>query len=191
MNLGILGPPTEGLAEIPEHDTEETPQGDERHVGHDRRDEAGLDGPRCDELGEAVTPNILVDGDGDEDAAGNGFVGVDGVGGGDGGQGSDLDTSAGVAEPDDEAVVPGVLVTESDDEVAEDHDGDVGDHGEETHFGLADAAVATGEPGGDEIAEGAGGEEADHHAEEDGEVEETDLGGGEVVGGYGEDLVLG
>ena len=66
-----------------------------------------------------------------------------------------------------------VLVAHRHDDVAEVHDDDVGDHGGEAHLRLADAAVAFGRARADPVGEGAGGGEADHGADDDGEVGEA------------------
>jgi hypothetical protein len=110
VDLVILRPSLERLAVEPEQDGKRAPQGRERHVEHDGRDVAGADDPGCDELAEAVAPQVLVDRDGDEDRARNGLVRVDGVGGRDAGDGGDLDAGAGVADDDDDLVVLLVLL---------------------------------------------------------------------------------
>jgi len=81
MDFGVPGPSAECLSEVPEDNTTATPEGDERHVGHDRRNESATDCPWCNELREPVTPYILVDGDSYENASSNWFVAVDCVGG--------------------------------------------------------------------------------------------------------------
>lgn len=173
VHLVVPRPPPERLPVEPEQDAEGAPQRRERHVEHDRWDVARADDPRCHELGEPVAPEVLVDGDGDEDAAGDGLVRVDGIGGGDAGDGGDLDTGARVADDDDDAPVPRVLVADSVDDVAENHDEHVGDHGHEAHLWLTDAVVALGELHRDPIREGAGRGEPDKGADEEGEVEEA------------------
>ena len=139
----------------------QTKQRRQRHVRHDRRHEPSLHRPGRDELGETVAPDVLVDGDGNEDGAGDGLVGVDAVGRGDGGEGGDLDAGACVADYHDWLVgmlikrvdgegrggdgaylpVPLLLVSERDDEVSEDHQADVGDHRRQSHFRFSDSAV--------------------------------------------------
>lgn len=52
----MLRPASERLAKVVEGNGEETPQRDQRHVGHDRWNKAGLLDPRSDELREAVAP---------------------------------------------------------------------------------------------------------------------------------------
>jgi hypothetical protein len=47
-------------------------------------------------LFEAVTPNVLVDRDGNKDGASDGLVAVDCADGGDGWDGGDLDSGAGI-----------------------------------------------------------------------------------------------
>lgn len=101
VNPGVPAPFSERLADKVEENTERAPQKDERHVQHDGRDEAARNGPRRDELAEPVAPDVLVDGDGDENGAGDGFVAVNSIGGGDGRDGGDLDAGTGVANNDD------------------------------------------------------------------------------------------
>ena len=98
MHAGVPAPLPEFLADKVEQDAKRAPQEDERHVQHDGRDEAIGNGPWGDELAEAVTPNVLVNSDGDEDGAGDRLVAVNCIGGGDGGDGGDLNTSAGIAD---------------------------------------------------------------------------------------------
>lgn len=77
MHLAIFTPPSESLAFVVKQYAEETPQYNQTHVRHDRRNIPGFDDPRSDELREAISPNILVDGDGHKDATANGLVRVD------------------------------------------------------------------------------------------------------------------
>ena len=97
MHRVLCRPAPEPLPLKPKKNPERTPQRRKTHVRHDRRDVAILLGPGRNELAEAVAPEILVDGDADEDAASCRFVAVDGVGGGNGGESGDLDTGAGPA----------------------------------------------------------------------------------------------
>ena len=97
--------PPQALAPEVEEDAKAAPEEDERHVQHDGRHETASNGPRCDEFRKAIAPDVLVDRDGDEDGAGDGLVAVDRVRGGDGGDGSDLDPGAGVADDDDDLEV--------------------------------------------------------------------------------------
>ena len=101
MNATLRRPLPKHLALPPEQHAKRTPQKDETHVRHDGRQIPARHDPRRDELAEAVAPHVLVDGDGDEDAARDGLVAVDGVGRGDGGQRGDLDAGAGEADDDD------------------------------------------------------------------------------------------
>jgi hypothetical protein len=78
-------------------------------------------------LGEAVSPQVLVHGDGDHERASDRLVRVYGVGGDHGGKTGDLDSSAGVSDDDDDFPSPFVLVAECGDEVAKHHDQNVGD----------------------------------------------------------------
>ena len=73
-------PLPERLAVIPENNGCQTPQDDQTHVRHDRRDISALDDPWSYELREAVAPDVFVDCNRDEDGAGDRLVGVDGVG---------------------------------------------------------------------------------------------------------------
>lgn len=98
MNLTILTPRAKRLPIVPKQHAKKTPQRNKAHVGHDGRHVAAADDPGRDELAEAVAPDVLVDGDGDEDGAADGLVRVDGVGAGDGGEGGDLDAGAGEAD---------------------------------------------------------------------------------------------
>ena len=100
MHAGLATPLAAALADEKEQDAKAAPQEDQRHVEHDRRDEAGADGPRRDELAEAVAPHVLVDRNCDEDRAGYGLVRVDRVRRGDGRDRGDLDARAGVADDD-------------------------------------------------------------------------------------------
>lgn len=101
MNGIIASPFAEGLALVIEQDAESAPKEDEGHVQHDGRNIAVGDDPGGDKLAETVAPQILVDGDGDENAAGHRFVAVDGVCRCNGGNRGDLDTCAGISDDDD------------------------------------------------------------------------------------------
>jgi len=66
-----------------------------------------------------------------------------------------------------------MLVADRNNDVTKIHDDDVRNHSGESHFGLADAIITACGAGGDVVGEGAGGEEADEGAYEDGEVHEA------------------
>lgn len=85
MHGRVAGPSSERLSLVVEQDAEETPQQHQRAVCHDWWDKSSFFDPRGNELGEAVAPDVLVDGDGNEEGASDGFVRVYGVGGYDGG----------------------------------------------------------------------------------------------------------
>lgn len=82
MHTRILGQTPKFLSPEIQRHTHQTPKHRQSHVRHDRLDKARLLNPRDDEDGEAVAPQILVDGNGHKERAGNGLVAVDGVGGG-------------------------------------------------------------------------------------------------------------
>jgi len=79
MDLGISGPLPECLSIEPEDDSGTTEEGDQGHVCHDGWDVSGLDDPGRDELRKSISPNILVDRDGNKDGTGDGLVGIDRV----------------------------------------------------------------------------------------------------------------
>lgn len=101
MHRIIPRPPPESLPIEVEHDTEETPQRDQRHVRHDRGHKAAFDDPRRDEFGKPITPDVLVDGDGDHQGTSDRLVRVDGVCVRHRRKSSDLDTSTSVADDHD------------------------------------------------------------------------------------------
>lgn len=173
MHLVVLRPSSEGLAVEPEQDAERTPQSREGHVKHDRRNVSRGHNPGRDELGEAISPKVLVDSDRDEDRARDGLVRINGIGRRDTGDSSDLDTSAGVADDDDDAPIPAILIADGVDDVAENHDEHVGDHRHETHLGLSDAVVADRELHRDPIGEWTRSGEADEGADEESKVEKA------------------
>lgn len=100
MNTIIPRPNPESFAIKPKHNPKKTPDRDQCHVRHDRVNEAALHDPRCDEFGEAITPNILVYRYCHKDAAGNGLVGVDCVCRGDCRECCNLDACTGISNDD-------------------------------------------------------------------------------------------
>ena len=76
VHLALLSPPPKSLAHEVKQDTEETPQCNETHVRHNGRNIARADNPGCDEFGEAITPEVLIDSDGHEDRTSHRFVRV-------------------------------------------------------------------------------------------------------------------
>ena len=74
VHRAVLRPSSEGLPKIVERDAEQAPESDKTHVRHDRRDVSRLQYPWRDEFSEAVTPNVLIDSNGDHERAGDGFV---------------------------------------------------------------------------------------------------------------------
>lgn len=101
MDIAVSRPLSKRLAEEPENDSRQAPERNQRHISHDGRNEARLSSPWRDELAESVTPHVLVDRNGHEDGASYGLVRIDGIRRCDGGQGSNLDTRAGVTNDND------------------------------------------------------------------------------------------
>ena len=160
VNTAILRPPTHSLPKEVKHDAKATPEEDQAHVQHDGRHVAIGNDPWRDELAKPVAPHILIDRDGHEDAACDRLVGVHAVRTGDGGERRDLDARASVAHNYDCLLVvvlgrygkdkgkgatylpvPFVLVTESNDEVPDQHNQHVRDHSRQTHLRLADPTI--------------------------------------------------
>ena len=77
VHLRVSGPLSERLTIEPEDNSGATEEGYQGHVGHDWWDVSGLDDPGRDELRESISPNVLVDGDGNEDGTGDGLVRID------------------------------------------------------------------------------------------------------------------
>lgn len=76
MYLRIAGPFPERLSIEPEQDPSRAPESGQTHVHHDGWDVSRSLNPRSNELRESIAPEILVDGDGDEQRASNRFVGI-------------------------------------------------------------------------------------------------------------------
>ncbi len=108
MHLRIPRPLPKRLPLIPKQNPKQTPQNNQAHIRHNWRDISTLNNPRRNEFTKAIAPDILIDRDSDEDGARDRFVGIDRVGGRDGGEGCDLDACAGVANYDDDLVGVGV-----------------------------------------------------------------------------------
>ena len=98
MYLRVSRPLSECLSIEPENDTSQAEEKNQAHVRHNWRDISTLDDPRGDKFRESITPNILVDRDGDENRAGHRFVGVDRVCRGNGWEGSNLKSCTSVAD---------------------------------------------------------------------------------------------
>lgn len=100
MHPRLGRPPSELLSIKVAWDGKETPQRCQTHVQHDRFHKPALFDPRGDELAEAVSPDILIDGDGHENRTRDGLVAVDGVGADDGWESGNLNSSGRVADDD-------------------------------------------------------------------------------------------
>ena len=194
-------PSSKRLALIVKQDAEQTPQQHQRSIRHDGRNESRLLHPRCDEFGETVAPDVLVYGDGDEEGAGDWLVGIDGVGGYDGGDGRDLHAGGAEGDYDDDLPGPFSFHADGGDDVADVHYYHVGDHGDETHFGLyrrccqscslvggslllsylTNTSISLCCSGGDPITQLSRSGQANDCADEDGKVEESNTLGREVV----------
>jgi len=121
VNLGVSSPFSKGLPLEPEQDTTQAPYQNQCHICHDRRDIPICNNPWRDELGEAITPDVLVDRDGNEDAACNGLVRINRICGKDCWKRGNLDTSAGPSDYHDDLPVPGMLISQSSDNIPDDH----------------------------------------------------------------------
>lgn len=97
MHRRLGRPSSEPLPVKVERDGTETPQRCQAHIQHDRLDEPAFLDPRGDELAETVAPEILVDGNGDKNRTGHGFIAVDGVRAGNSREGRYLDACSGVS----------------------------------------------------------------------------------------------
>lgn len=150
----------------------------------------GFDGPWGDEAGETVSPDVLVDGDGNEERACDRLVRVNGVGRDNGRKGGDLETSGTESKDDDGLPRPVSLVSNSNNNVSNVHDDDEWNHGQQSEFGLSDASISLGELVSHPIAKKSGSSESNEGADQDGKVEETNLLGTKVVGRRGKDLGL-
>ncbi len=106
MNLGVSGPLPEGLAVEPKQNTERAPKKGQGHVGHDGWNVAIGNDPWGDELAEAIPPDVLVDGDGDEYASGHRLVGVNGIRRRNSGKRSDLDACTSISDNNYSLPVP-------------------------------------------------------------------------------------
>lgn len=76
MHRGIGSPPSEPLSVHVEGNRTETPERRQAHVQHDWFDVPTLLNPWGDKLAEAVSPQVLIDGDRNEDRACDGLVAV-------------------------------------------------------------------------------------------------------------------
>lgn len=191
MDLRVASPSAEGLSVLPEDDSAQAPQEYERAVRHDGRNVSRFDDPRRNEFGEAVTPDVLVDGNGNKEGASNWLVGVNSVGGHNRWDRGDLDAGCGKRDDDDRLPRPLPLVADCCDNVADVHDDDVRNHGHQSHLGLANATIPLGCSSCYPIAELTRGTKADKGTNEDCEIEETNRLGAKVVWRSGKHLGLG
>lgn len=97
MDLAILRPSSKCFAFVPKQNSKQAPQQCKSHICHDGRDISRLNDPRRDKLAEPISPNILINGDGDEDTSRHRLVRIDCICGDDGGKCSNLDPGASVA----------------------------------------------------------------------------------------------
>lgn len=162
MHIAILRPSSESLALVVEQNAKQTPQKRERPVRHNRRDIPILDDPLSDELAESITPDVFVDRNCNEQTSRDWLVAVDCIRRHNTGQSSDLDTSAGVANDDNDLPTPLSLVTDTDDDVAQIHNDDVWYHCDETHFRLTNALVSLGCTCRNPVGEWSSSGESDH-----------------------------
>ncbi len=62
MHLAIPRPFPKRLAPVVKQYPKKAEYRDEAHIHHNRRDVAGLDDPRGYKFGEAIDPNVFIDG---------------------------------------------------------------------------------------------------------------------------------
>lgn len=101
MHVRVSCPLSKRLAIVIEWDGKKTPQDHQAHIEHNGGLISVSFRPRCDKLAEAITPDILVHGDGDEDRSSDGLVAVNGVCTGNGWDRRHLYAGASVADNDD------------------------------------------------------------------------------------------
>ena len=100
MNCRVPCPLSARLAPKVEDHAEGAEKDRQAHVEHDGLHCSPARNPAVDELAETVSPDILVDGDCDEDGSCHWFVAVDGIGGDNGGNGRDLKSTQCVSNDD-------------------------------------------------------------------------------------------
>lgn len=83
-----------------------------------------------------------------------------------------------------------MLIAERDDEIAQQHDQHVRNEGGQSHLGFTDPTIPLCRAGGNPIAQGPVGGEANGRTDEDGEIREPDRLAGHVVRRGGEVLRL-
>jgi len=101
MNLRVSGPLPEGLAIEPKYNSEQAPKEGKGHVRHNGWNISVCRNPWGDELAETITPDVLVDRDGDEDASSHRFIRVNCVCRRNSGQCSYLDACTSISNDND------------------------------------------------------------------------------------------
>ena len=146
--------------------------------------------PRRDEFTEPVTPDILVDCNGNKQRSCNGLVRVDRVSADDTRECRDLDASARVSDYDNDLPRPLALVADRDDNVTDKHDNDVRYHGWQSHLGLTNAIVSPCASRRNPIAKRPSSGKAEESTDHDGTVGKAYHHGFHMVRGSGKHLAL-
>lgn len=101
-----------------------------------------------------------------------------------------MDTGAGVPDYHDYLPVPSFLIAHCDNYVSDNHQDHIRNHGNQSHLRFSDASVPFSQSGCNGITQWTSGKETNQSADQNSEVEEPDLGRGEVIGRGGEGLRL-
>ena len=133
---------------------------------------------------------VLVDGDGHEQTSRHGLVRVDGVSGCKGRKSGNLDSRGRVSDDHNRRPWPPVLIPDRVDHIPEDHDKHIRYHGGQTHLRLPNTVIPQRQAHGEPVRQRPRRREPNERADQNGEIAEPDVRGGEVVGRLGEDLQL-
>lgn len=97
--------------------------------------------PRCNKSSHPITPQVFINGNGDEKRTSDGLVTVNRVGAANTWQAGNLDSCTRITEDHNDGPWPLALVTNCCNDVAKGHDQYIWNHGGEPHLRLANAIV--------------------------------------------------
>lgn len=146
--------------------------------------------PPRNKFSHAISPDILIHRNGHKQRSRHRLIAINSVGAHNRRKSRHLDTGTRVPKDNDRLPRPLLLVPHGGQDMPQHHEHDVGNHGGQTHLGLAHAAVARRRPRAHPVAKGPRGEEADEGADKQRQVGQPDLLGGPVVRRRRKDLRL-
>ncbi len=146
--------------------------------------------PRRNELAQPISPHILINRNSNEQRASNRLIRVNRIRTDDTRERSHRNARTRVSNEHDNLPRPVSLISNRNNNIAQEHDNNIGNHSRQSHFGFTNSIILSRRPSTDPIRQRTRSKQPKQGPKERGEVSEADDQGCHVVWWCGEDLAL-